>query len=992
MKKLTALIVACLAFWNLAIADTAVTVTVSHNNTLCLSGPSTFFGYATANCPVPYGVSYQWSYNTQASDGSTINHLVANGSGITPSSTSIPPFTYALQDGVISGVCLSVSVLDASNNPVATGEYCDSNLIFMPVLVNATVTSNNCSQNSCVVVQASGGVAPYTYLLSNGQTLSGNGYACFDTPGAYTVTVMDGMGCSGNTSFNITINGTPNGTCDQAQELVSGVVLRDTLCTFGQQFSACGTQNNMYYQTGWYHINNGDANHMQIAAASNWPGSVSGVSSNVAIEVYSAAQGANCTSAILSHCQLGAGCFDLADYLIMSPNTDFYIKVMALMTTGAPINVLATLSNLPIPAVCGCTDASSCNYVPDAIMNDGSCGYNGCTDPSACNYLQYATCDDGSCVFGTDLTGVIFNDINGNEYKDTNEPGLGGIGSLFVQETGTTIMANAEGAFVFPDLVAGTYHITYTDPSGYWMFNSAEPLAITLPTCTGLKIPVTPMSGAAINVSGVNWSWNNNLHCILGMNAGTYIQNTGAVPITGTLTLTLDPVLYVTGVTYGNLFDNFENGVATWTISLNPGEFGYYYCWVHGPGGAYAGTVFPITYNATFSDNTNVAFYNGSWSTNHLVTCSYDPNDKSANPIGYREPHFISAGQEIEYTVRFQNTGNAPAFNVLIEDQLDPTKVDLSTFKTLGASHDYTTIVESNGLVKFYFNGIMLPDTSISEPGSHGFVAFAVRSWENLSPLEELHNTASIYFDDNAPIITNDAFHTIYDCSLMADIPSSISGCSDDLFLAEAYDQYAETYLWTVDNGFSTDVNNLYWTSPTPGDYIATLIRTNPLCTATDQMEIHNLAHPDATVTMVGGSIVAQDGAVWLWFRNNMPIDGANQQSYTPTESGAYYVMITSADGCVSVSETIDFVGVNENKLSNVSAYPNPTIETLQVVLPAGLFTLKMMDTQGRVVLSKEQASGTVQLQVSALAQGTYVLRCISKDGNVSQIPVVVSK
>jgi hypothetical protein len=992
MKKLTTLIAACVAFCNLAFASDIVNVSINYNNTLCLGGPSSFFGFASANCPTPYGVSYQWSYNTQAPDGSSINHIPAGYSGIAPSPTSIPMFMYMFENGVIQSVCLSVSVLDAANNPIATGEFCAENLFFMPVLVNATVTGNNCGQNSCVVVQATGGNAPYTYMVSNGQTLSGNGYACFDIPGTYTVNVMDAMGCSGTTSFNISINGTPNGTCDQAQELTSGVVLQDTLCTFGQQFSACGTQNNMYYQTGWYHINNGDANHLQIAAASNWPGSVSGVSSSMAIEVYSAAQGANCTSAILSHCQLGAGCFDLADYVIMEPNTDFYIKVMALMTTGAPVNVLATLSNLPIPAICGCTDASSCNYEPDAVMNDGSCGYNGCTDPSACNYLQYATCDDGSCVFGTDLTGIIFNDINGNGIKDTNEPGLGGVGALFVEELGTTIVANAEGAFVLPNLVAGTYHITYTDPSGYWMFNSAEALAITLPTCTGLKIPVTPMSGAAINVSGLNWAWNNNLHCVLGMNAGTYIQNTGAVPITGTLTLTLDPMLEVTGVTYGNLFDSFENGVATWTITLNPGEFGYYYCWVHGPGSAFAGTMFPISYNATFSDNSNVAFYNGSWSTNHLVICAYDPNDKMANPVGYREPHFITAGQEIEYTIRFQNTGNAPAFNVLIEDQLDPTKVDLSTFRTLGASHDYTTVIESNGMLKFYFNGIMLPDTSISEPGSHGFVAFAIKSVETLAPLDELHNTASIYFDDNAPIITNDAFHTIYDCSLMSDIPTSISGCSDDLFLAEVFDEYAETYLWTVNDGFSTDVNNLYWTSPTPGDYLATLVRTNPLCSATDYMDIHNLAHPSATVTMLSGVWFAQDGAAWVWFKDNMPIDGANQQSYTPTESGAYYVMITSADGCVSVSETMNFVGITENGRAAIAAYPNPANDLLLVNLPSGVYTLKLIDAQGRVVLVKEQAMGKAQLNVENIAQGTYVLRCISNNGEISNTRVVVAE
>ncbi len=62
----------------------------------------------------------------------------------------------------------------------------------------------------------------------------------------------------------------------------------------------------------------------------------------------------------------------------------------------------------------GCTDASACNYSPDAITDNGNCQYNdlcgvcggddssctGCTDDAACNYSAGNTIDDGSCVFG----------------------------------------------------------------------------------------------------------------------------------------------------------------------------------------------------------------------------------------------------------------------------------------------------------------------------------------------------------------------------------------------------------------------------------------------------------------------------------------------------------------------------------------------------------------------------------------------------------------
>ena len=48
----------------------------------------------------------------------------------------------------------------------------------------------------------------------------------------------------------------------------------------------------------------------------------------------------------------------------------------------------------------GCTDATACNYDPDATIDNGVCDFScyGCTDPASCNYDPGATIDDGSCI------------------------------------------------------------------------------------------------------------------------------------------------------------------------------------------------------------------------------------------------------------------------------------------------------------------------------------------------------------------------------------------------------------------------------------------------------------------------------------------------------------------------------------------------------------------------------------------------------------------
>ena len=131
------------------------------------------------------------------------------------------------------------------------------------------------------------------------------------------------------------------------------------------------------------------------------------------------------------------------------------------------------------------------------------------------------------------------------------------------------------------------------------------------------------------------------------------------------------------------------------------------------------------------------------------------PTTNSCAPTSSVNPNLPTSQDTILYTVRFQNTGNDTAFNIRIEDILDK-KLDWTTFHPITASHDYRTeLNRETGLVTFYFDDILLPDSTTSEPESHGFVMFGIASLENLEDKTEVDNTASIFFDFNPPIITN---------------------------------------------------------------------------------------------------------------------------------------------------------------------------------------------------------------------------------------------
>lgn len=135
------------------------------------------------------------------------------------------------------------------------------------------------------------------------------------------------------------------------------------------------------------------------------------------------------------------------------------------------------------------------------------------------------------------------------------------------------------------------------------------------------------------------------------------------------------------------------------------------------------------------------------------VIFSLDPNDKHATPTLTAEQ--VSSGNYIDYLVRFQNVGNDTAFNINITDKLDAGLI-ANTLEFIEASHACTT-TQINDYVNFKFSNILLPDSNVNEPASHGYVRFRIKPQQGLSNNTNLPNSAAIYFDFNSPVITNDA-------------------------------------------------------------------------------------------------------------------------------------------------------------------------------------------------------------------------------------------
>jgi len=173
----------------------------------------------------------------------------------------------------------------------------------------------------------------------------------------------------------------------------------------------------------------------------------------------------------------------------------------------------------------------------------------------------------------------------------------------------------------------------------------------------------------------------------------------------------------------------------------------------------------------------------------HGVLCSYDPNDKLED-TGFGEQGYVLVDGELEYTVRFQNTGNDTAYTVLIRDELS-SSLQWPTLQPIAWSHPVQTTVSDDGEVTFLFENIYLVDSATNPTGSQGFVKFRIAIDSDVQPGDQIFNTAGIYFDQNSPIITNTTVNTVFQCGQ----PVGFTVVSDSV-CAELVPVHAWVNLW----------------------------------------------------------------------------------------------------------------------------------------------------------------------------------------------------
>ena len=379
------------------------------------------------------------------------------------------------------------------------------------------------------------------------------------------------------------------------------------------------------------------------------------------------------------------------------------------------------------------------------------------------------------CLYGT-VSGKIYIDNNANCIRDAGDTFLNEFISPKVNDylTSPPGIINYEG--IGTDIFYGSYVLniqkswmtsyTVSFPPAYaFIFPMSPcftgPYTFTTFPQTNVDFPMLCSSNVDVHCGElspprVRWHTPFYMH--------PYVSNTGCDTMSGTMTLVKDHRVIYNATLSTNPADIVHGDTLIWNYahlsSLSSGAY-----WNSFMSDVYLDQDTTVVPGDTlcFRVYTNIPpadvnIYNNDYTVCVPVVYSFDPNSKEMMPAGTgTDEHLPPNTNELTYTINFQNTGSDYAYDVKIIDTLD-SHLDPHTLKILGTSHQMDPKWLASNIVEFDYNSIMLPDSTLNEPQSHGQVRYSIKLRSGLPVGTPVKNTAYIYFDANPPVVTNTTY------------------------------------------------------------------------------------------------------------------------------------------------------------------------------------------------------------------------------------------
>jgi len=797
--------------------DAATSVVASTSNPASLPGGEYHLMISDAN-----GCTYGSLNNpdsifvhTEAPFNYTTTSTVANCTNGTASvgpitGSGVAPYSYLWSNGATSsgitglthGV-YSVTVTDAQGCSRTRSQEVGQ---AVQINVNTTVNNTTCTQpNGSIVAFGSGGVPPYTYQFSNGATTQ---TAAGLASGPYSVTVTDANGCIGSSNSYVGSNSPVYVTYASTPSSCTAATGTATLSINGGQAPYTVTWSTYPAQSGTtatalaagsYAFQVTDANGctrtgvaivppVNTVNASVVTSNATCLASNGSISItatggtapYTYVWNTGATTASLSGLASGAYWVTITDangcHTTRYPGIETASPVQVGLST-TPVSCIYSSDGAVTSTVWGGTApytyswsngqaTASVSGLPQGYYSVHVTDANGCTANNYTNVSNSGTSNSCYCT----ITGTVYNDANGNCVMDAGESGIPNI-QIHCAGFGYTY-TNSSGVYAFK-VPTGSYTLSQTVLAQYPLAacqnNSIAVNAVAASGCTqtvNFANTITPLHDIHISVWSANAAVPGNPY-----NQACIVSNQGTVSEPAILSsYNTDGQLNAATFSPSGIFANASSGYYSTAgntfPTLAPGANQYFSISYNVP------TNIPMSTSLLFRDS---AVYSGpmsSWmndyspwnnvhSFNSTIVSSYDPNFIQVNTQGEGDQGYISRSDStLQYMVHFQNEGTYYAQNIMVIDTLS-TDLDWKSLRPIYSSHSARISIDENGVLKYTFPNIQLPAKMNNEAASNGMFLFSIKLKPNLPYGTQIKNKAGIYFDYNAPVVTNQVLNTL---------------------------------------------------------------------------------------------------------------------------------------------------------------------------------------------------------------------------------------
>jgi hypothetical protein len=207
--------------------------------------------------------------------------------------------------------------------------------------------------------------------------------------------------------------------------------------------------------------------------------------------------------------------------------------------------------------------------------------------------------------------------------------------------------------------------------------------------------------------------------------------------------------------------------------------------------------------------------------------------------------------------------------------------------------------------------------------------------------------------------------------------------CIGDSVQLGTTNMFGYSFSWTSNpSGFTSNLQKPKVSPTNTTSYFLSYTNQYSTCTHLDTVTVNTSTAP--VITQNGNILTSSSAVSYQWYLNGNPINGATLQSYTATQNGTYSVETTDNNGCVMMSNSINFftIGITkEEEIINFNLFPNPASSnfTIQAENTTHIYSIKVNSITGNIIYYNNNVTGNQLIDCKSWASGVYIINVQSE-------------